>query len=76
MQKIESEMDAILAFLDADTYDDKLVILGLIEEYKSDHLVDTLAASMDTVIPDGNIDNRYEELRSHVRMQKRFEVRR
>ncbi|MCR4955486.1 MAG: hypothetical protein K6A30_02220 [Lachnospiraceae bacterium] len=76
MKKIETELDAIMLFLDADTYEEKYNLLGVISEFASDHLVNTLAASMDVVIPDGDVEMRFEQLRDCVATFKRFEVNR
>ena len=76
MKKIETEMDAIMAFLDADTYEEKYNLLGTMHEFLSDHMINTLAASMDVVIPDGDVEMRFEELRNCISTFKRFEVTR
>lgn len=76
MKKIESEMDAIMAFLDADTYEEKYNLLGTMHGFLSDHMINTLAASMDVVIPDGDVEMRFEELRNCISTFKRFEVNR
>ena len=76
MKEISSEMDAIMAFLDADSYEEKYNVLGLIREFMSDHVINTLAASMDVVIPEGNLQSRFEELRGCVSTFRRFEVSR
>ncbi len=76
MIKMESEMDAINAFLDAETYEDKINLMGQIHEFLSDHLINTLAASMDLVIEDGDLEDRFIELKDCIRTHQRFEVKR
>lgn len=76
MKPIENEMDAIMAFLDADSYEDKYLVLNSIRDVLSDHVINSLAASMDVVIPDGNLDDRYEELKNCLSTFRRFEVNR
>ena len=76
MKKIETEMDAIMAFLDTETYEEKYNLLGTMHEFLSDHMINTLAASMDVVIPDGDVEMRFEELRNCISTFKRFEVTR
>ncbi len=76
MKQIENEMDAIMAFLDTDTYEEKYNMLGMVHEFLSDHLINTLAASMDVVIPEGDLEDRFEELRNCISTFKRFEVTR
>ena len=72
--KFENEMDVINRFLDADTYQEKYNILRLTEDLVTDRVIDTLAASMDTVIAEGPIDRRYEELKGIVLTNRKFEV--
>lgn len=74
MNKPTTEMEAILLFLDADTYEEKYNLLGIVEEFCSDHLINTLAASMDVVIDDGTLEDRFMELRSCVSTRKRYEI--
>ena len=69
-------MDAIMAFLDADSYEEKYNLLGMVHEFLSDHVINTLAASLDVVIPEGDLETRFEELRSCISTFRRFEVTR
>lgn len=70
----ENEMDVINAFLDADTYDEKYNIIRLGSDLMTDKVIDTLAASMDTVIAEGPTDRRYEELKGIILTNRKFEV--
>ena len=72
--KFENEMDVINQFLDADTYQEKYNISRLTEDFMSDKVIDTLAASLDTVIADGPLDRRFEELKGIVFTNRKFEV--
>ena len=74
MNKPTTEMEAILLFLDAESYEDKWNLLGIVHEFMSEHLINTLAASMDIVIEDGSLDERFEELRSCVNTRRRYEI--
>lgn len=74
MNRPTTEMEAILLFLDADTYDEKWDLLGTVHEFLSDHLINTLAASMDVVIEDGDLENRFDELRNCVSTRRRYEI--
>lgn len=76
MKAIDNEMDAIMAFLDANTYAEKYDMLGIIHEFLTDHMINTLAASMDVVIPEGDLETRFEELRNCISTFKRFEINR
>ncbi|MBQ7077576.1 MAG: hypothetical protein IJM91_05545 [Lachnospiraceae bacterium] len=72
--RLENEMDAIMAFLDAETYDAKFDVLRMCEELATDHMIDTMAASLDTVIKPGPIYERFDELKSIVLTNKKYEV--
>lgn len=76
MSKPTTEMEAILLFLDAETYEEKWNLLGVVQQFMSDHLINTLAASMDIIIEDGNLEDRFEELRSCVNTRRRYEIAR
>ena len=69
-------MDVIMAFLDTETYEEKYELLPAIEEHLSDYVIDTLAVSMDITIPDGNLENRLDNLRDCINTFRRFEVHR
>ncbi|MCR5374229.1 MAG: hypothetical protein K6E39_02515 [Lachnospiraceae bacterium] len=70
----ENEMDIINAFLDANTYDEKYNIIRLNPDLMTDKVIDTLAAAMDTIISDGPIDRRYEDLKGIILTNRKFEV--
>ena len=72
--KFENEMDVINAFLDADTYQEKYNIIRLTEDLMNDRIIDTLAAALDTVIADGPIDRRVDDLKGVVATNRKFEV--
>lgn len=70
----ENEMDVINAFLDANTYDEKYNIVRLNSDLMTDRVIDTLAAAMDTIVADGPIDRRYEDLKGIILTNRKFEV--
>ncbi|MBE5906977.1 MAG: hypothetical protein E7277_09410 [Lachnospiraceae bacterium] len=74
MKAFETEYEAIMAFLDARTYEEKYNMLGMMHEFLSEHMINTLAASMDEVIPEGDLESRFEELRNCIVTHRRFEV--
>lgn len=74
MNKPTTEMEAILLFLDAESYEEKYNLLGIVHGFASDHLINTLAASMDIIIDDGRLEDRFEELRSCVNTRRRYEI--
>ncbi|MCR5640624.1 MAG: DUF1653 domain-containing protein [Lachnospiraceae bacterium] len=65
----------MIAFLDTDDFDKKYELLtemALMGEL-SNHVIDNLAAALDVVIPDGDLDSRIEQLRVCVRTRARYE---
>ena len=79
---MESLSDEILAlmndFLDERSFEKKLDILERlsIRDDLSDRLIDNLAASMDIVIGDGDIRDRFRELKNCVQTRARYELQR
>ncbi len=76
-QQPEFELDPGLAeFLDADSYEKKLEILGRLHHRITDDMIDTIAVSLDTEIDDGDIETRYAQVRSCLATMERFECNR
>lgn len=71
-----AQFDKLMDFLDADTYEEKLEILYRMEPDLNDYLVDTMAVSLDVVIPDGDIDERYRQLRGCLQAKQKYEINR
>lgn len=70
-EPLESPM---LRFLDTDDFDEKYEILCNIPKADIDDvLVDNLAVTLDVVIPDGPIEQRFAELKTCVRTRKKYE---
>ncbi len=66
----------MLAFFDADTFADKYEILKTMERDVTDAMIDNMSASLDLVIPDGDVDVRYVQLKNAVSTMAKFEVNR
>ena len=68
-------MSLMMDFFDTDDLDKKYEILIRMEstEEIDDHLIDNLAASLDVVIDDGPIDNRFTDLKRVLRTKKQYE---
>ena len=66
----------LVEFLDADTYERKLEILSAAHQTVTDDMIDTMAASLDTEVKAGDIEQRYVELRNCLLMMERFECNR
>lgn len=74
-EKVEESVDPeILEFLDADTTEEKLRILTHLRPKLTDQYINTLAASLDMEIRDGDIDSRYEELKESLMTRAKYEV--
>lgn len=67
---------ALLMFLDADTLQQKYQILKSLELSITDRLIDDFAVALDLVIPEGDLDFRYQQLLSSVRTMQSFETNR
>ena len=64
----------MLKFLDTDDFDEKYEILCNIPKADiNDVLVDNLAVTLDVVIPDGPVEQRFAELKTCVRTRKKYE---
>jgi len=71
----ESGVDPLLlAFLDADTYEEKYSIVAANEHEMSDRLIDDMSASIDEVIEEGDFFNRLQQLKSCLRTKSHFEA--
>ena len=71
-----AQFDALMSFLDADTYEEKLEILYRMQLDLNDYLIDTMAVSLDVVIPEGDIDERYRQLKSCLQAKQKYEIHR
>lgn len=83
LHKNENETDMgdapnpdLVRFLDAETLEEKRRILVDIRTRLTDRLIDDLAASLDIIVEEGTIDQRYKDLLFCVDTMKRFEVER
>lgn len=69
----EQASPELLAFLDADTYNEKYKVLKGMEHTITDRLVNDFAVILDVVIPEGELSRRYEELKQCVATMARYE---
>lgn len=66
----------VMEFLDADTYEERLNILASMHHRITDDMINTMAISVDLEIEDGEIEERYEELKNCLLTLERFECNR
>ncbi len=72
----EQANPALMAFLDADTMEEKYKLIKSLQYSITDRLIDDFAVTLDLVIPDGRLDDRYQQLLSSVRTMQKFETTR
>ena len=79
-EEIEQEQSTldplILEFLDSETYAEKKNILTALHHRITNEMINTLSASLDIVVEDGDIENRYMELYSCLSTKDRYECNR
>lgn len=66
----------VLAFLDAGSYEQKLRILDSLHNRITDEMINVMAVSSDLEIKEGDLEDRYMELRSCLRTFEKFECSR
>lgn len=79
----QSEMPAesgvnpkLLAFLDADDLEKKYEILLTMRNEVDNQLINNMAVTLDVVIPDGDVQTRYEQLKNCIKTKQRYEIER
>ena len=65
--------EGLMEFLDAETFDERLEVLRKIRNSIDDRTIDAIAVAIDTQIPDGSLDDRYDKLMEHMKMKKKYE---
>lgn len=73
----EEEVNPILLqFLDEETYEEKLKYLNAVQKKLTDDIIDAMAASLDVIVPEGDINSRYVSLKSCLAAHAKYEVNR
>lgn len=78
-QEIQEELNIdplVLQFLDADSYEQRLEILSRLHSRIDNHMINTMAVAVDVEIKEGDIEDRYEELKSCLLTFEKFECNR
>jgi hypothetical protein len=63
-------------FLDADSYEKKLEILSMLHPRITDDMINTMAVSLDTEVKEGDIETRYNDIKTCLLTLERFECNR
>lgn len=66
----------LLAFLDAGTCRERLDLLTAMQPYITDEMINTMAVALDVEIREGDIEERYMQLRSCLLMIEKYECSR
>jgi hypothetical protein len=65
-----------MEFLEADTYEQRLNILASLQNRVTDDMINTMAVAVDLEIKDGDIAERYEELKNCLLTFEKYECNR
>ena len=66
--------DKMMAFFDADSWEEKYNILVSMRDSINDIMIDCMAASLDTVIDEGPMEKRYDALKATVQTRQKYEI--
>lgn len=66
----------LMEFLDAERMEDKYNILVSMRDCVTDAMINTMAVVLDVVIPDGELAERYDQLKICIRTKMRYEIER
>lgn len=66
----------VLQFLDADSYERRLEILSMLHSRIDNNMINTMAVAVDVEIKEGELEDRYEELKSCLLTFEKYECNR
>ena len=74
---VEPQPDSgLLAFLDADSYEEKLEVFASLEGKVDLHMLNAIAASLDLELSEGSLEEQYDTLKSCLMTLERYECNR
>ena len=74
---VEPQPDpGLLAFLDADSYEEKLEVFASLEGKADLHLLNAIAASLDLELSEGSLEEQYDTLKNCLMTLERYECNR
>ena len=66
----------VIEFLDADSYEERLNILAALHHRITDDMINTMAIAIDVEVREGELEERYSELRNCLLLYDKFECNR
>lgn len=66
----------VMEFLEADTYEQRLSILAALHSRVTDEMINTMAVAVDLEIKEGDVEERYEELKNCLLTFEKYECNR
>jgi len=73
----EPDIDPLVwEFLDAESHEARLNILAALHHRITDDMITTMAVACDIEVPEGQLEERYSQLKNCLQMLDRFEIRR
>ncbi len=66
----------VLEFLDADTYEQRLNILAALHHRITDDMINTMAIAVDVEVEEGDVEQRYQDLKNCLLLYDKFECNR
>ena len=65
-----------MEFLEADTYEQRLTVLASLHNRITNEMINTMAVVVDLEIKDGDVEERYEELKNCLLTFEKYECNR